>query len=103
MWVGSCGTQEKRWAFDTCPGYYLRGAITVDGVHTAFDFTWRSHWAFIHGHGIGNPPPPKLMQAIELYETEIRAREALKMQASEERAKQKEKQSRSGYRVIARG
>lgn len=43
------------------------------------------------------------MQAIELYETEIRAREALKMQASEERAKQKEKQSRSGYRVIARG
>ena len=91
IWVGGCGTGEKRHAFEQCPGFYLRSAsewgdrcLTIDGLRTPGMVTAVAHWKFDRGHSIGDPPPPKLMEAVEFWEMEIRARSALQMQKHNE-------------------
>jgi hypothetical protein len=82
----------------------------VDGQQTAFELACWGHWAYTNGHSIGDPPPPKLEAAIRLWEAETRAREALKLQAADEKRKKAEAQARRdqrtgkpGTRVVARG
>jgi len=73
---------------------------TVDGRETAFDKAWRGHWAYSTGHGLGEPPPPKLMESVLLLESERRAREALSWEREEKKRKQADGQ---GRQVIAAG
>ena len=90
--VGSCGTKERRWLFDQCPGLHLAGKVTIDGKTSAFIRAWRAHFAYTHGHSIGDPVPPKLYESVILFEAELKARDALVMQRhSEEREKKQTK------------
>jgi hypothetical protein len=57
------------------------------GLESPFDKVWRAHWAYDRGHSLGNPPPPKLMEGVLLFETEIRARRALIAERIEKKAK----------------
>lgn len=46
-----------------------------------------AHWRYSTGHGIGDPPPPKLREAVELFEMLQREKAALRAQASAEKAR----------------
>jgi hypothetical protein len=59
----------------------------VDGKNSAFDLAWEHWWRYTNGHGIGDPPPPKLYQAVRFFEREVKSREALDWQASENKRK----------------
>jgi len=100
IWVGGCGTGEKRHAFEHCPGFYLRDSIswgedclTIDGIRTPGMVAASAHWKYNKGHSIGNPPPPRLMEAVEFWEMETRARSALQMQKHNEDMEKQRKSS----------
>jgi hypothetical protein len=88
--VGSCGTSERRWLFDQCPGLHLAVKITVDGITSAFVKAWKAHYAYTHGHSIGSPIPPKKYEAVLLFEAEIKAREALITQRISDESKKRQ-------------
>ena len=94
--MGSCGTEERRWPFEQCPGYWLRhppeweDCPSIDGQRTAFETAWQAHWEYDRGHSLGDPAPPKLMEAVVLFESETRARVALGYQKMDEQRKRDE-------------
>lgn len=109
MWIGSGGSGERRWGFSCCPGAYLRRdgdtdaagrswpvVFTVDGVHSAFDLTWWAHYEHSCGHSLGSPPPPKLRQAVKLFEQEKRVRRSLEDEAYAKEQKRIEAASKTG-------
>lgn len=56
--------------------------MTRGGSHP-FDLTWQAHFAYTNGHSIKcdkGIDPPKLLEAVLLFESEKRAREALTIQ-----------------------
>lgn len=85
-----------RYKFDTCPGYYIRSydSFTVDGHQTPFDISWSKHWAFSAGQDV--PYAPKLVKAIELIESERRAREALSVEDMKNKAREQQARQRHG-------
>lgn len=76
----------------------------MNGTDTAFELAWEGWLKFKHGHSIGDPPPPKLWQAVLLFEGEVKAREALQVEASELRRKREEqKQKHKGKQLVIVG
>jgi|GEM_PF-5783821 len=104
--------------FDRCPAAYLRRpgsrgldgqrwwTCSVDGQRSAFELAAEGHWRFKTGHGLGDPPPPKLWQAVWLFEREQRAKDALRLQASKERQRERERSASNagheGQRIVAK-
>lgn len=108
IYVGGCGTAEKIYGFDRCPGYYLRtphdypGRCVAVGDSTPFELAALAHWRFTSGHSLGDPPPPKLTESVEIYERACRTRTALQIQAQKEYNRREElKAKHPGAKTIA--
>lgn len=103
MHFGNCGTSERAHAFDDCPGYYLRhpieyGAlcVSVGRNKTPLQLSAMAHWRFSCGHPLGSPEPPKLAEAVDLFERMTRMRDAFRAQARSEEAENRELARRLG-------
>lgn len=86
IWVGSYPDGSvKRWAFEKCPGAYLRQPGSEykwkveSGGRAPFERAWRAHFAFKSGQPIttDGPPSAKLLASTYLVEQEIRERDAI--------------------------